>query len=150
MRGSPPLHLTLFLVGFILLAVPLAHLTFARPAAMEHVKTLAVPEATADTTPAIVRIRFAHGPELLSVKLDGRELVSPAALQAAKSVIEIKESLLLNSDGLELFVNARWPAGTPDTALSLELEPDGLDMQSQTRWTSGSQLSEAFTFHWKP
>lgn len=152
MRGSPPLHLTLFLAGFILLAVPLAHLTFARPTAVERAASVtpSQPQATAATTPAIVRIRFAHRPESLSVKLDGRELVTPAALQEAKSVVELKEDLLLTSDGLELFVNAQWPTGTSDTALSLELEPDGLDMQSQTRWTSGSQLSEAFTFHWNP
>ena len=33
MRGSPPLHLVLFVIGFALLAMPLAQLTFARPIA---------------------------------------------------------------------------------------------------------------------
>lgn len=148
MRGSPPLHLVLFAIGFVLLAVPLAQLTFARPAAKGGVIVQTEPDAP--TTSAYVRLRFAHKPESLSVQLDGRELVTPGSLQSAMSVIEIKENLLLTSDGLELLVNSKWPAGTPDTALSLELEPDGFDMQSQTRWSSGNHLSDALTFHWKP
>lgn len=148
MRGSPPLHLILFAVGFALLAVPLAHLTFARPAAPEVQAVDEKPESV--TTSTLVRIRFAHPPQSLSVKLGERELLTPQMLHGAKSVIELQQDLTLGHDGIEFLVTAQWPAGTPDTALSVELEPDGLDAQSQTRWSSGGSLAEALAYHWKP
>lgn len=40
---------------------------------------------------------------------------------------------------------SKWPEGTPDTALTVEVEPDGFETRSETRWSTGSALSEILT-----
>lgn len=138
MRGFPPLHLIIITIGFALLAMPLAHLTSARPATSTAAET-----SSPSTTPTLIRVRFAHVPQSVSLKHDGRELL-PA------SSIEFRAELTIPPDGIELFLTATWPAGTPDTAITVELEPDGLETQSQTRWSNGGSLAEPLLFHWKP
>ena len=147
MRGSPPLHLVLFALGFALLAVPLSRLTFARPTVIRD--TSPVP-ADAPTVPTIVRIRVAHAPEALSLKLNGRELVVGGGTKLTAAAMELRENLAIPAEGLEFLLSAKWPTGTPDTALSIELEPDGLDAQSQTRWSTGAQIEDVITYRWKP
>lgn len=146
MRGSPPLHLVVFAIGFALLAVPLSRLTFARPTVVRE----AAPVSTeAVAVPTIIRIRVAHVPESLSLKVNGRELVVGGGGKLT-ATMELRENLSIPGEGLEFLVSAKWPAGTPDTALSVELEPDGLDAQSQTRWSTGAQMEDVIAYHWKP
>lgn len=147
MRGSPPLHLVLFAVGFALLAVPLAQLTFARPAVLRDTSAVL---AESPTVPTVVRIRVAHVPETLSLKLNGRELVAGGGTKPTAAALELRENIAIPADGLEFLLSAKWAAGTPDTAVSVELEPDGLDAQSQTRWSAGTQIEDVITYRWKP
>ena len=145
MRGSPPLHIFLFALAFALFAVPLARLTFARPA--PPAKAVVVEKRTTGT-PTLLRVRLAHQPATLSVTLDGKSL-----LQAADNQSTLQESrvdISIPAEGVELLIEATWPAGTPDTPITVELEPDGLDTQSQTRWSSGGTLHEPFSYHWNP
>ena len=145
MRGSPPLHLVLFAVGFALLAVPLAQLTFARPAiSASEAATHAV-----EKTPTVIRLQFAHVPAKVSLKHEGVELLSTSNIQGGASRIETRAPLELSSDGIELMMEVTWPDGTPNTAVSVELEPDEKDAQSQTRWSRGAKLGEALTYQWK-
>jgi hypothetical protein len=147
MRGSPPLHLVLFVVGFALLAVPLAQLTFARPARPAEARE----EAPSADTPTVIRLRFAHVPSSVSLKLDGAELLGKSSGPLSNRLrMETRGNLHIPSDGIELGIAAKWPQGTPDTAVTLELEPDGLDAQSQTRWSSGASLNEVLSYQWKP
>ena len=143
MRGSPPLHLVLFMVAFALLAIPLSHLTFARP---ESVVTTSQVQASEKTSTQL-RFRFAHKPVSISVKLDGTELFS--AKVPDKSTASVRNELTIPKEGLELVVTVAWPEGTPDTAFTMEVEPDGMDMQTQTHWSSGSHMEEFYTFQWK-
>ena len=147
MRGFPPLHLVIFAIGFALLAVPLSRLTFARPTVVREAAPL---PADAAAVPAIIRIRVAHVPDSLSLKVNGRELVVGADPKLTAATLELRENLSIPAEGLEFLVSAKWPAGTPDTALSVELEPEGLDAQSQTRWSSGAQMDDVIVYHWKP
>jgi len=146
MRGFPPLHILAFALAFALFAVPLARLTFARPSPVARQSPPATSEA--ETTPTLLRLRLAHTPETLSVTLNGKELLKPDAVKNASAASRV--NLDIPTEGLELLVNATWPTGTPDTAVTIELEPDGLDSQSQTRWSSGSTLQEPFSYYWKP
>ena len=149
MRGSPPLHLVLFAVGFALLAIPLARLTFARPATPAVVSTReASPGDTA--TPTLLRVRFAHPPRSASLKHEAAELLPAPSPEPRAPSFEARTRLTLPPDGIELLLEVTWPQGTPDTAVTVELEPDGLEARSQTRWSSGGMLTEVLTFHWKP
>lgn len=146
MRGSPPVQLALLLAGFLLVAVPLMQLTNARnvePGA-------AVPETVESqaATAATVRVRFAHRPAGLSIKHGDRDLLQ--GVDASESPVETGVELVIPKEGIEFQVSARWPEGTPDTALTVELEPDAMDAQSQTRWSVGGAMQETFVFQWKP
>ena len=142
MRGSPPLHLVLFVIGFALLAVPLARLTFARTNAPVN-REVSVPDGTRTQ----IRLRFAHVPIRASVKLEGRELLAANFTRAGN--IEFQTELSIPNEGIEFQVSVVWPDGTPDTAFSMELEPDGLDAQSQTRWSGGARMNDVIAFEWK-
>lgn len=140
MRGFPPIQIFLLCLAFVVLAVPLAHLTGnaqAKPAAK-------APEIESKEVKALLRLRYAHKPATLSVKIADKELVT--TLDA--SPFEIK-STLPSSEGTDVFLTATWPDNTPDTAITIELEPDGLDSRSETRWSSGGSLDEVITFSWK-
>lgn len=143
MRGAPPIHLVLLAVAFGLFAIPLAQLTFAR-----H-ETVMV-KAEAPTTPSaqtgvLLRIRFAHVPQALSLKQGARELIPSGPLV---SPLEIQTGMTIPAEGLDLMLEASWPDGTPETAITIDLEPDGLDTKSHTRWSTGTQLHESLPFLW--
>src|SRR5262245_39028563 len=91
---SSLLHLALFMVASALLAIPLAQLTFARPERAEPPRKVetAAPETHA-TIPALVRVRFAHKPQKVSLKLDGHELLAAPSAQHATSSMESRASL---------------------------------------------------------
>lgn len=146
MRGSPPVQLALLLAGFILVAVPLMQLTSARDLPKPVEPAAIVAHET--KVPTTVRVRFAHKPSKLSLKLGAQDLLTDADLSA--SPVETSRDLLLPKEGIEVQASAIWPDGTPDTALTVELEPDAMDSQSQTRWSTGSMLSETLVFQWKP
>jgi hypothetical protein len=142
MRSSPPFQLALVLLGFIALAWPLIRLTSAD----RQISAVQVKATETKAVSALLRVSYAHEPQSLSVKLGEKTLLTEiTAGGAAESTVELP----LTQDGIELAVEAQWPAGTPNTALSLELEPDGLDAQSQTRWTGSGSLSEILPFIWK-
>jgi len=141
MRGSPPLHLSLFLLGFAMLALPLVKLTSATPSSAS--KSEAKP--VAEEASALMRLRFAHKP--LHVRLAHEQKL---LFEGPTDVLhELFQSLPVPEEGVELALTVQWPEGTPDTAVTLELEPDGLDTQSQTRWSSGLTLDEVIPFVWR-
>jgi hypothetical protein len=143
MRGAPPIHLVLLAVAFGLFAIPLAQLTFAR-----HETVMAKPEIP--TTPSVqtgmlLRLRFAHVPKSLSLKLGDRELIPSVPLV---SPLEIPTEMIIPAEGLDLMLEASWPEGTPETAVTIDLEPDGLDTKSHTRWSTSTQLHESLPYIW--
>jgi hypothetical protein len=144
MRGSPPLQLALILIGFMMMSVPLIRLTSGRVVAKATV-VKATEQGAA--VPTQVRLRWAHRPHLLSVTLDGKPLLE--ALDLSLPMIESEAALSLPKEGIEISVQAEWPEGTPETALSLELEPDERDTQSQTRWSRNGKMQEVISFQWK-
>lgn len=146
MRGFPPLQIFILGLLFGLLAVPMVQLTGTAPKseAAETESTKVVAEKT--TVPALLRLRYAHKPLSISLKSEDRELVSKPDMSS--SPIELETEITLSKDGNEFSLEATWPAGTPDTALTVEIEPDGQDPRTVTLWSSGSDLSEILTLSW--
>ena len=93
-----------------------------------------------------MRIRFAHPPLKLSLKQEGKELLTGAALSA--SPLELRAEIEISHDGNELMLEAAWPEGTPETAVTVQIEPEGFEGLTETRWSAEAQLNEVLTFLW--
>jgi hypothetical protein len=141
MRGFPPIQIFLLCLAFIVLAVPLSHLT----GNTSNAKIVKVAVKEAQSVKALLRLRFAHKPATLSLKIADKELIT----SADASPLELHAVLPSTKDGEDVFLSATWPENTPDTALTLEIEPDGLEARSETRWSSAGSLDEVITFSWK-
>ena len=141
MRGFPPIQLFLLCLAFVALAVPLSHLT----GNTSHAKVVQPAVKEAQSVKALLRLRFAHKPSTLSLKIADKELIT----SADASPLELHAVLPSPQDGVDVFLSATWPENTPDTALTLEIEPDGLEARSETRWSSAGSLDEVITFSWK-
>ena len=141
MRGYPPIQIFLLCLAFVVLAVPLSQLTGTKTP--EKAAVVKVVEST--SVKALVRLRYAHKPVMLSVKIADKELIAGIAA----SPIELQAALPSVKDGVDVFLSATWADGTPDTSITLELEPDGFASRSETRWSSAGSLDEVITFEWK-
>ena len=142
MRGSPPIQLFLLALAFALLAFPLAHLT-GHGAVTARV---AAPAAEMREVPVLIRLRFAHPPRQVSLLQEDRDLLAGADFST--SPVEIETRLRLGTDGEELRLEAAWPEGTPDTAISVEIEPEGHESRELTRWSDGPELNDLLLFQW--
>lgn len=142
MRGSPPIQIFLLGLMFIVLAVPLSHLT----GTTTPVRAAEVKKVEKETSvKGLLRVRYAHRPVTLSVKVGEKELIKGVE----ESPMEVDALLPSPKNGVDVFVKAMWPEGTADTAVTVELEPDGLATRSETRWSSAASLDEVITFEWK-
>jgi hypothetical protein len=141
MRGFPPIQLFLLCLAFVALAVPLSHLT----GNTSHAKVVQPAVKEAQSVKALLRLRFAHKPSTLRLKIADKEQFA----SADASPLELHAVLPATQDGVDVFLSATWPDNTPDTALTLELEPDGLEARSETRWSAAGSLDEVITFSWK-
>jgi hypothetical protein len=141
MRSAPPVQLALVLLGFMALAWPLIRLTSSSSAV-----AMVVPVVVAvGHTSCHLRVSYAHQPTELSVAL-GEQVLTGSPEPGG--VTELTVDLPVGKDGLELSLSAHWPAGTPRTAVTVDVEPDGLDSQSQTRWTDQASMAEVLLFTW--
>jgi hypothetical protein len=146
MRGFPPIQIFLLCLAFIVLAVPMSYLT----GNTSNAKVVKIPLVNgapegAESMVELLRLRFAHKPSTLSLKISDKELIT----SADASPLELHAVLPSTKDGVDVFLSATWPENTPDTALTLEIEPDGLEARSETRWSSAGSLDEVITFSWK-
>jgi hypothetical protein len=141
MRGFPPIQIFLLCLTFVVLAIPLSHLT----GTMSHAKAAAVQVVESTSVKSLLRVRYAHKPATLSVKIADKELIA----SIAGSPIELHTALPSVKDGVDVFLSATWADGTPDTSITLELEPDGFASRSETRWSAAGSLDEVITFEWK-
>lgn len=141
MRGFPPIQIFLLALTFVVLAVPLSHLT----GTMTQAKTATAKVEETQSVKSLLRLRYAHKPVTLSVKIADKEVIA----EIAGSPIELQTALPSVKDGVDVFLSATWAEGTPDTSITLELEPDGFASRSETRWSSVGSLDEVITFEWK-
>jgi hypothetical protein len=141
MRGFPPIQIFLLVLTFVVLAVPLSHLT----GTVSHVEPTQKKVVESESVKTFLRLRYAHKPATLSLKIGGKEQIT--AIDA--SPMELQTALPAVKDGVDVFLSATWAEGTPDTSITLELEPDGLASRSETRWSSAGSLDEVITLEWK-
>lgn len=110
------------------------------PAALRNAPAGEVPGV-----PTVITVRCAHKPESISIAAGGRLLWqsrSPDLHEEAECLLPLKQ------DSATLTVSARWPEGTPDTPVTLELEPEGKRSVSATRWSFGPSLNDTYSFSW--
>lgn len=128
----------------ILLGLFLYKMTTGTPPAQEAHRP-APAEQSADV-PTVITVRCAHRPEFLSISHGGRVLWQSGTPGPHE---EVECSLPLEDGSVTLTVSARWPEGTPDTPVTLELEPEGRQAASATRWSFGPSLNDSYSFSWK-
>ena len=128
----------------ILLGFFLYNMTAGTPGAQEA--DLSSPAAQAADVPTVITVRCAHRPEFLSISHGGRVLWQSGTPGLHE---EVECGLPLEDGSVTLTVSARWPEGTPDTPVTLELEPEGRPSSSAIRWFFGSFLNDSYFFSWK-
>lgn len=142
MRGFPPIQIFLLCLTFGVLAVPLSHLTGETSNAKVVVTSSS---ETVSSVKALLRLRFAHRPTSLSLKIADQETIA----EIGDSPMEVEASLPALDHGVDVFLVATWPDDTPDTGVTFEIEPDGFEARSETRWSSSGSIDEVITFTWK-
>lgn len=134
----------MLMLAFGALAVPLSQLTFAKPRAAAPARPQ---QAESQRVSTLIRLRYAHKPTHVALRIGDRELLPAPVLES--SPIEATVDLNIPHEGIEFILSAEWPAGTADTALTIELEPDGLETRTQTCWSDANQMTEVVSFQWK-
>lgn len=144
MTGTPLRQFFPALGIVILLGLFLYHMTAGSPGAQETPRS--GPAAQSADVPTVITVRCAHRPESLSISRGGRLLWQSGAPALHE---EVECGLPLEDGSVTLTVSARWPEGTPDTPVTLELEPEGRPSASATRWSFGPSLNDSYSFSWK-
>lgn len=144
MTSSPLRQFFPALAAVLLLGLFLYKMTEAPPA-QPAAPQRAATEGTADI-PTIMTVRCAHRPESISISHGGRILWKSEAPELHE---EVECGMPLEQNAITLTVSARWPEGTPDTPVTLELEPEGRQAVSATRWSFGPALNDTYSFSWK-
>lgn len=144
MTSSPLRQFFPALGAVILLGFFLDNMTTDAPGAQETPRPAPTEQST--DVPTVITVRCAHRPEALSISHGGRILWQsgmPGLYEEAECSLPLKDG------SLTLTVSARWPEGTPDTPVTLELEPEGRPSASATRWSFGPSLNDSYSFSWK-
>jgi hypothetical protein len=66
----------------------------------------------------------------------------------SESPLELEGDIEVSHDGNEMSLSAKWPEGTPETAVTIEIEPEGFDRVSETVWAAGNLDEEVLLFKW--
>ena len=150
------LHLLLLITAFVLLSVPLRHLTGAVKSESGQAEAGASgvvegmeehPEGEhVHRVPVRIRVRYAHAPEMMRLEAGERDLLKGVGL--GTSPVECEAEMEIGHEGNEFVLEVKWPEGVGATAVTVELEPEGLDMRSETRWSEGGAISDVLTFVW--
>ncbi len=148
MRGWPLLELLGLSVALALLVLPLHAFTLGRRPVTDadpSPKSFVSPSEPIERTAARISARFAHPPRRMRVSSEGETIweVSSPAGQFASSECDLPIAAM----GIELRVEAEWPAGTAETVVELALEPDGLETLARTAWGKGT-LDAILTYKW--
>jgi hypothetical protein len=150
------LHLLLLITAFVLLSVPLRHLTGAVKS--ESGQAVAGASGVVEgmeehpegehvhRVPVRIRVRYAHAPEMMRLEAGERDFLKGASL--GTSPVECEAEMEIGHEGNEFVLEVKWPEGVGATAVTVELEPEGLDMRSETRWSEGGAISDVLTFVW--
>ena len=96
--------------------------------------------------PVRIRVRFVGVPETMRLQVGERDLLK--GLDLGTSPVECEAEMEIGHEGNEMVLEAKWPEGAGEAAVTVELEPEGLDGRSATRWSAGGAISDVLTFLW--
>ena len=136
MEGRPLLRILLIVLGFSLVGWPIWSVTHGA-----SVPSPAKPASAARAEPLRVQVTFASPPASFELDYLGKTLLSGHAPDREFSG---DWKVAIPKEGVELFVAAKLPPGTPATAVRLSLTRDGTPLAEQTFWADGS-LAETMT-----
>ena len=139
MHGSPLLRTLVVVLLLSFAAVPLWRLTRAR----ESGGVVAATAEPAAKSGVRIELAFAHPPSGFQVTHLGKviwESQTPGASARKDFKMEFPK------EGIDLGIKATWPAGTPLTAVRVNVTPEGGNPLQQTAWGTGT-MDEVLTFH---
>lgn len=136
MEGRPWLRILLILIGFSLLGLPVWSITHSA-AAVAPVKA----PAESVALPLRVEVTFVSPPTSFDLEYLGAPLLSG---HAPERDFATDWKVAIPEEGVDLFVSAEWPAGTPATAVRVRVLRDGNSLADQTFWADES-LAETIT-----
>jgi hypothetical protein len=146
MTGFPLARLLLLGLCLAGLAIPLAGLTGLRPV---RPQAMAVAENGEEgLVGALVSLRFAHLPSNVRVSIDGETLWEGNDVGEQRIEIDVGLALSEPAQGVEIWLEAEWEEGVPETVIEVELEPDGLATRRATAWGEG-RVDEVLSFRWR-
>ena len=136
MEGRPWLRILLVLIGFSLLGFPVWSTTRPGDVAIPTKEKVAATER-----PLHVEVSFAEPPASFVLEYLGSILCKGAAPQRDFSC---DWKVAVPKEGVDLFVSARWPEGSPKTAVRVQVFRYENLLSDETFWTEGS-LAETVT-----
>ena len=136
MEGRPWLRILLIVLGFVLVGWPVWSVT-----RYTSVPSPVKPASDASAKPVRVQVTFASPPASFELDYLGNPLLSG---QAPDREFCGDWKVAIPKEGVELLVAAKWPPGTPTTAVRLTLTRNGNPLAEQTFWADGS-LTETMT-----
>jgi len=136
MEGRPWLRILLIVLGFSLVGWPVWSVT-----RYASVPSPVKPASDAPAEPLRVQVTFASPPASFELDYLGKPLLSGHAPDREFSG---DWKAAIPKEGVELFVAAKWPPGTPTTAVRVTLTRDGNPLAEQTFWAEDS-LAETMT-----
>jgi hypothetical protein len=136
MEGRPWLRILLILIGFTLLGFPVWSSTRPGEVVIPTKEKVAAAEQ-----PLHVQVSFAEPPASFDLEYLGSILCKGAAPQRDFSC---DWKVGVPKEGVDLFVSASWPEGSPKTAVRVKVFRDGNPLADETFWTEGS-LAETVT-----
>lgn len=136
MEARPWLRITLIFVGFLLLSWPLWAVTHSAAVVMP------VREPTTAAAESLrVEVTFAQPPLAFDLEYLGQPLLSGEAPDR-KSAVDW--TVVIPSEGVELFVSASFPDGSPETAARVRVTNGETVVAEKTFWVT-DQLAETLT-----
>jgi hypothetical protein len=136
MRGRPLLRIILVCLGVALMGIPVFKLTTAA------VPTEATPTPVTSTTQTLsLALTFAHPPESFAVTYLGNPIL---AGKGPATAFTGPWPIALSKDGADLLLQAKWPTGTPQTAVEIKISGAGDVPIERTFWGTG-RLTEIVT-----
>ena len=130
MEGRPWLRILLIVLGFSLVGWPVWSVT-QYASVTQPVK----PAAVSPTKPLRVQVTCASPPASFELDYLGKPLLSGHAPEREFSA---DWKVAIPKEGVELFVGAKWPSGTPTTAVRVRVTRDGNPLAEQTFWAEDS------------
>lgn len=144
MRSWPVTEAMVVLALGLLLLFPMLRVTGGAPNAHGHHQGSETTAPDFRDTSCWLTVRSPHEIKALRIVCEGDEVL---VKEGAFKQVEESLTLPISITGIELLVEASWPAGTPETMVEVLLEPDQRDVRRNSIWGE-EQVEDILSFQW--